>query len=166
MVEEVRRVRAVRAEGSRKLRVHFEGERRARNVDLTGLITRSKHFAPLLRDDDAFSAVGIVEDGLGVTWPVATEWGPLDVSASTLKRIADEQTPMTGPEFAAWRESLGLSLTEAAKLLGLGRRTVMAYLKRDELPAVVAIACRALARDKNLLAAHYVPARKISRPAA
>jgi len=35
--------------------------------------------------------------------------------------------------------------------------------KKDELPAVVAIACRALARDKHVFAAHYVPARKISR---
>jgi hypothetical protein len=42
----------------------------------------------------------------------------------------------------------------------------MGYLKKDELPPVVAIACRALARDKHLLAAHYVPARKINRPAA
>jgi hypothetical protein len=43
--------------------------------------------------------------------------------------------------------------------LGAGRRTIMGYLKKDELPSVVAIACRALARDKHLLAAHYVPAR-------
>jgi len=42
----------------------------------------------------------------------------------------------------------------------------MGYLKKDELPSVVAIACRALARDKHLLAAHFVPARKITRPAA
>jgi hypothetical protein len=42
----------------------------------------------------------------------------------------------------------------------------MGYLKKDELPPAVAIACRALARDKHLLAAHYVPARKINRPAA
>ena len=37
----------------------------------------------------------------------------------------------------------------------------MGYLKKDELPPVVAIACRALARDKHLLAAHFVPAREI-----
>ena len=44
--------------------------------------------------------------------------------------------------------------------------TIMGYLKKDELPPVVAIACRALARDKHVLAAHYVPARKVTRPAA
>jgi predicted DNA-binding transcriptional regulator AlpA len=107
-----------------------------------------------------------VEDGLGVAWPVKTKWGRLDVSASTLRRIAEEQQPMMGPDFAKWRAALGLSLTEAAKLLGVGRRTIMGYLNKDELPPVVAIACRALARDKHLLAAHFVPARKITRPAA
>ena len=72
----------------------------------------------------------------------------------------------TGADFAEWRTVLGLSLTEAAGLLGVGRRTIMGYLKKEVLPPVVAIACRALARDKHLLAAHYVPGRKINRPAA
>lgn len=67
---------------------------------------------------------------------------------------------MTGTDFTKWRATLGLSLTEAAKLLGVGRRTVMAYMKKDQLPAAVAIACRALARDKHVFAAHFVPARR------
>ena len=68
--------------------------------------------------------------------------------------------------FAGDRRDYELDMTEAAKLLGVVRRTIMGYLNKDELPPVVAIACRALARDKHLLAAHYVPARKITRPAA
>ena len=110
-----------------------------------------------------FAKIDIVDDGLGVAWPVETKWGHLDLSGSTLRRMAEEQLPMSGADFAKWRKSLGLSLTEAAKLLGVGRRTIMGYLKKDELPAVVAIACRALARDKNVFAAHYMPARKMSR---
>jgi hypothetical protein len=39
----------------------------------------------------------------------------------------------------------------------------MGYLKKNELPPIVAIACRALARDKLVFAAHYVPARKTTR---
>jgi predicted DNA-binding transcriptional regulator AlpA len=148
------------------LRVRFAGERHERELDLTGLIARSRHFAPLIDDAATFAKAEIVEDGLGVAWPVQTKWGRLDVSASTLRRIAEEQQPMTGADFARWRTALGLSLTEAAKLLGVGRRTVMSYVKKDALPPVVAIACRALARDKNVLAAHFVPARKIIRPAA
>ena len=88
------------------------------------------------------------------------------VPMSYSREVVLVQSPMTGADFAKWRMLLGLSLTEAANLLGVGRRTIMGYLKKDELPPVVAIACRALARDKHLLAAHYVPARKINRPAA
>jgi hypothetical protein len=148
------------------LQVRFAGNRRDYRVDLTGLFARSRHFAPLLNDDAAFRKIAIVEDGIGVAWPVSTQWGPLDVSSSTLRRIAEEQLPMTGADFAAWRDDLHLSLTEAANLLGVGRRTVTSYLKKNELPPVVAIACRTLARDKHVLAAHFVPARKNKRHAA
>jgi hypothetical protein len=166
MGEEVTRVTKVRPIGGRGLRVRFAGDREDHKLDMTGLIARSAHFAPLMDDAESFARVVVVEDGLGVAWPIQTKWGRLDVSAATLRRIAEEQEPMTGADFAEWRVRLGLSLTEAAKLLGVGRRTIMGYLKKDELPPVVAIACRALARDKHILAAHYVPARKINRSAA
>ena len=166
MSDDMARVTSVRPTGAHALRVRFAGDRRERVLDLTGLMARSAHFAPLMDDSGAFAKARIVEGGLGVAWPIRTKWGRLDVSAATLRRIADEQEPMTGADFAQWRARLGLSLTEAAKMLGVGRRTITSYLKKDELPPVVAIACRALARDKHLLAAHYVPARKISRPAA
>jgi hypothetical protein len=160
------RVAKVRPAGPRVLRIRFVGDRKTYDLDMTGLIARSEHFASLMDDARTFSKAEIVEDGLGIAWPIKTKWGRLDVSAATLKRIAEEQQPMTGADFSAWRTTLGLSLTEAAKLLAVGRRTIMGYLKKGELPAVVAIACRALARDKHLLAAHYVPARKITRSAA
>jgi hypothetical protein len=166
MNDDIPRVTKVRAIGARSLRVHIAGERSDRELDMTGLIARSTHLAPLMNDARTFAKVGIVEEGLGVSWPVQTKWGRLDVSATTLRRIAEEQQPMTGADFAEWRTGLGLSLTEAAKLLGVGRRTIMGYLKKDNLPPVVAIACRALARDKHVLAAHYVPARKVTRRAA
>jgi DNA-binding XRE family transcriptional regulator len=166
MAEEIPVVTKVRANGGNIVRVRFAGDRRDYRLDLTGLFARSRHFAPLLEDKAAFAKARIVEDGLGVAWPIKTKWGTLDVSASTLRRIAEEQLPMTGADFSAWRERLGLSLSEAAKLLGVSRRTVMSYLKKNELPSVVAIACRTLARDKHVLAAHYVPARKTVRRAA
>jgi hypothetical protein len=166
MRDDMPRVTKVRAAGPGALRVRFAGDRREREVDLTGLMARSTHFAPLMDDPDAFGQGRIVEGGLGVGWPMRTKWGRLDLSAETLRRIADEQEPMTGADFARWRQELELSLSEAAKVLGVGRRTITGYLKKDRLPPIVAIACRALARDKHLLAAHYVPARKISRRAA
>lgn len=166
MTDNVTRLTKARPIGGCMMRVRFAGDRRDYEIDLTGLIARSAHFAPLMDDAETFAKAAIVEDGLGLAWPAQTKWGRLDVSASTLQRIAEEQQPMTGADFAKWRVALGLSLTEAAKLLGVGRRTIMGYLNKGELPPVVAIACRAFARDKHLLAAHYVPARKITRPAA
>ncbi len=166
MTDRATRLTKARPIASRMLRVRFAGDRRDYELDMTGLIARSAHFTPLMEDAETFTKAAIVEDGLGLAWPVHTKWGRLDVSASTLKRIAEEQQPMTGADFAKWRVALGLSLTEAAKLLGVGRRTIMGYLNKDKLPPVVAIACRAFARDKHLLAAHYVPARKIPRSAA
>lgn len=148
------------------LRVRFAGDRHDSELDLTGLFARSRHFAPLLEDPKAFAEIKIVDDGIGVAWPVETKWGYLDLSSSTLRRIAEEQTPMRGNDFAVWRKELGLSLSEAAKLLGVSRRTVMGYLKKDELPPVVAIACRAMARDRSILAAHFVPMRRAARRAA
>jgi hypothetical protein len=163
MIGEIPMVRKVRPGGERTLRVRFAGDRREYVLDLTGLIARNRHFAPLMEDADAFAKIDIIDDGIGVAWPVTTKWGPLDLSGSTLRRLAEEQLPMSGADFAKWRKSLGLSLTEAAKLLGVGRRTIMGYLKKNELPSVVAIACRSLARDKLVFAAHYVPARKATR---
>lgn len=73
---------------------------------------------------------------------------------------------MTGGDFAEWCERLGLSLTEAATLLRSGHRTITGYLEKDELLPVLATACRALARDKHVSVAHYVPVRTINRRAA
>jgi hypothetical protein len=42
-------------------------------------------------DPASFAKVAIIEDGLGVAWLVQTKWGRLDISASTLRRIAEEQ---------------------------------------------------------------------------
>ena len=166
MVSEIPMVTKIRPAGARTLRIRFAGDRREYALDLTGLLARSKHFAPLMDDAEAFAKVEIIDNGLGVAWPIETKWGRLDLSGSTLRRIAEEQLPMTGADFSEWRDGLGLSLTEAAKLLGVGRRTIMGYLKRDELPPVVAIACRTLARDKHVFAAHYMPTRKTARRAA
>jgi hypothetical protein len=166
MRSDMTKVTRVRAAGPRSLRVCFAGERRERELDLTGLMARSTHFGPLMDDGEAFAKARIAEGGLGVAWPIRTKWGRLDLSAETLRRIADEQEPMTGADFGRWREELGLSLTETATVLGVGRRTITGYLKKDRLPPVVAIACRALARDRHVLAAHYLPARKVRRRAA
>jgi hypothetical protein len=78
----------VRAESGRILRVRFAGDHHDWKVDMTDLISRSVHFAPLSNDPEAFGTAIVVDDGLGVSWRVPTRWGRLDVSAETLRRIA------------------------------------------------------------------------------
>ena len=89
MNADMAKVTKVRPTGGSSLRVRFAGERRERSVDLTGLIARSVHFAPLSGDARTFAKVAVVEDGLGVAWPVQTKWGRLDVSATTLRQIME-----------------------------------------------------------------------------
>src|ERR1700730_1664106 len=106
MSEDVTRVTKVRPIGGRVLRVRFAGDREDHRLDMTGLIARSAHFAPLMDDAESFAKVVVVEDGLGVAWPIQTKWGRLDVSAATLRRIAEEQEPMTGADFATGTDSV------------------------------------------------------------
>ena len=70
MTDEMARVTRMRAAGDGILRVRFAGDRREREIDLTGLIARSVHFRPLANDPERFAKAAIVEGGLGVAWPV------------------------------------------------------------------------------------------------
>jgi hypothetical protein len=63
-------------------------------------------------------------------------------------------------------EGTGSVADPGSQALGPSRRTIMGYVKQVELPLLVTVACRALAHDKQLLVAHYVPAQKVNRPTA
>lgn len=65
---------------------------------------------------------------------------------------------MTPQEFRAWRRAQGLSLSEAAKALGVTRRMIMLYDKGEKpdagapdgiaeitIPRAIALACAAIA---------------------
>ena len=133
-----------------------DGRRTA--VDMTGVVARSKHFQAL-RDPKAFAAVRPITHGWGIGWAA-----DLDYSARSLDRLAREQRPMTGKDFAAWQRTLALSNRETADVLGLSLGTVKNYRRcKGVLPAVVRIACTALADDKTALFAHYRP-RRAGRP--
>jgi hypothetical protein len=99
MSDDVTRLTKLRPADDRVLRVRSAGDRRDQKRDMTGLIARSAHSAPLMDDAETFAKAAIVEDGLGVAWPVRTKWGrgPLDVSASTLRRIAPLQWALYVP---------------------------------------------------------------------
>jgi Domain of unknown function (DUF4160) len=121
-------------------------------VDLTGLVHRSRHFRIFLDQPAAFRKVRVADYGGGIEWA-----NGLDYGADTLKMMADGQRPASGAELAAFESELNLSTAETAALLGLAERTVRAYRKTKRLPQSVAIAIRTIRASNTLLAAHYRP---------
>lgn len=132
---QIKRVAAARG---RRLEVEWSnGERHI--VDLSTAIGGSRGLRKLATPA-AFRTARVGEYGHSVSW--ADDVG---IGADTLRRLALEQSgDFTDPgDFAAWRASLGLSLAQAARALGLSRRMVAYYDSGERpVPRVVALACR------------------------
>ncbi len=130
-------------------------------IDLTGLIHRSRHFRIFLDRPAAFRKVGIAPFGAGIEWE-----NGLDYGADTLKMMADEQRPVSGADLVAFEAELNLSTGETAALFGLAERTVRAYRRAERLPQSMAIAIRSVRASSTVLAAHYRPVgqRRRGRP--
>lgn len=128
-------------------------------VDLTGLIARSRHIGALA-DQALFAQAETIEDGHGVEWP-----GGLDLSAGTLRLLAEEQQPMTGAQFAEWQTLVGISTGETADLLDCSVSTIkkMRAAVSKPVPLPVQVTCRAMWREPVVLSAHYRP-RRPGRP--
>ena len=141
------------------LRLKFRGDG-WKGVRLAGLIAREPFLASL-KAETVFRKAKIIDWGGGVGWP-----GGLDLGASTLWRMATEQTSFTAADFTAWQRRVGLSNQEAADALGVSLPTIK-NLRSGASPvsSAIAIACRAMESDPATLAAHYFP-RKVGRPKA
>jgi len=157
------RLTSVEALPGLRLAFTLRGERGRRVAELGGIVERTALLRPLL-DPAVFARAEIIDYGIAVGWgPDETPERP-DLSAETLVRLALYQAPMTGADFRAWRERLDLSLTETAQVLGVALRTVNGYQSAGEVPPVVAIACRALEADAQLLLARFRPSAPAHRP--
>lgn len=150
------RLKTVKALAGSKLKLTWRGGKTTL-CDLTGLIARSKVLAPL-GEAAVFSKAKLIDWGAAVGWPKG-----LDLSAQTLRRIADEQASFDADSFRAWQAALGLSNQEAADALGLTLGTIKNYRNGHAIPPAVAVACRAMMKDPHIIAAHYRP-RKPGRP--
>jgi hypothetical protein len=146
-----------------RLAFRLEGDRRRHAVDLTGIINRTAVLRPLL-EPERFKLASIVDDGIGVAWSPEDDPDRLDLSAQTLVLLMQLQAPMTGQDFREWRQHLGLSRSETSAVLGIAVRTVTDYQGAAQVPAVVALACRALKEDRYLLHARYRPSAPAGRP--
>jgi hypothetical protein len=132
------RIKRVAAARGRRLEVEWSnGERHV--VDLSTAVADSRGLRRLATPA-AFRTARVGEYGHSVSWA-----GDIAIGADTLRRLALEQTgDFTDPgDFAAWRASLGLSLAQAARALGLSRRMIAYYDSGARpVPRVVALACR------------------------
>lgn len=134
------RLAAVKALSGHRLRLTFvDGS--IHTVSLAGEFDRFPGLAPL-RNPKAF-ARAVVIDGEG--WTV--EWPALDIQigADTLWLDAQAQnSPDANTRlFAQWRARHGLSLSAAAKALGMTPRTMSAYGSGNRpVPRYIALACK------------------------
>jgi len=151
-------IEAVKANDDFSLHLKFRGRGR-KSVNLEGFLARDDYLAPL-REPAMFRKVKVIDWGAAVGWP-----GDIDLGASTLWHMAEEQKPFTSTDFVRWQRRVELSNAEAADALGLSLATIKNYRSGAGIPASVAIACRAMAAEPTTLAAHYRP-RRAGRPKA
>ena len=93
-----------------------------------------------LRDSMFFATAAVEEWGHGIEWAD----GEIGIDADSLYRLGKEQAGLAFPvtEFNAWMERNGLSLSSAAKALGITRRTIVYYHGGHKpIPVYIKLAC-------------------------
>jgi DNA-binding XRE family transcriptional regulator len=130
------KVTAVEALPKAQLRVRLSNGR-AIDVDV-GEYLREPGYERL-RKPAHFARAAVAEWGHGVSWP-----GDIAIPVEALYRLAREQSGKAWPtqKFNAWMKRHGLSAAQAAKALGLTRRTILYYhTGAKPIPIYIALAC-------------------------
>ena len=92
-----------------------------------------------LRKAASFARADVAEWGHGVSWP-----GDIAIPVEALYRLAREQAGLAWPthRFNAWMKRHDLSAAQAARALGLTRRTILYYhTGAKPIPTYIALAC-------------------------
>lgn len=140
MREKLPRITSAKALDPLRVHVSFEGGW-ASDVDLSEWIADFKSLKPL-KDATLFSRVALEEWGSGLTWD---NEGPLSIPATTIYRLAAEQSGDAARSFDAWMMQHGFSASRAADTLGMSRRNVISYRTASRpIPKVVQLACKAI----------------------
>jgi hypothetical protein len=93
-----------------------------------------------LNNPTLFAGVEVEDWGHGVEWAD----GDIGIDADSLYRLGKEQTGVAFPvtEFNNWMVRNGLSLSAAAKALGISRRTIVYYHGGHKpIPCYIKLAC-------------------------
>lgn len=138
MREKLARIDAVQALAGQRLRVTFSDGWQV-ELDLTRFIASFASLAPL-QEPERFQHVALEEWGSGLTWD---DEGPLSIAATTLYRLAAEQSGDDARYFDAWMICNGLSASQAAESLGMTRRSIIHYRTGSRpLPRYIRLACK------------------------
>ena len=158
MADELPRIRRVHP-GDEPLTLTIDWADGTRStVNLAGVIASFKPFAPLA-EPELFRQARVIAYGSGIGWPDG-----LDYSADSLWMVAEEQRAMTTEEFRAWQDKLGLTVIEAAEILGFSPRTIKTYRTGyGIIPKAVTALCRSTLRDPTVFGAHFRPLAKSRR---
>jgi hypothetical protein len=160
MTEAMPRIEAVSVEGSGKLSVKWRGKTRKDTVNLLGWIATGGETLAPLSAPATFGRASVGNYGAAIVW----DNGDLAIDAQHVMMLADEQKKFDERDARRWQEQVGLSNNEVADLFRLSTSTWCAYKAGDaEIPATIAMLCRAILRDPVLMQAHYRP-RTNGRP--
>lgn len=140
MREKTPRITSATAQDGMRVALVFEDGWHA-CVDLAGFVAGFKSLRPL-SDAALFARVAIEEWGSGLTWD---DEGPLSIAATTVYRLACEQSGDAARSFDAWMMQHGFSAAKAADVLGMSRRNIINYRTATRpIPKVVQLACKAV----------------------
>jgi hypothetical protein len=154
MTEDMPRIEAVSVEGAGRLSVKWRGKSRKDTVNLQGWIATGGEILSPLLVPTTFSKASIGNYGAAIVW----DDGDLAIDAQHVMLLADEQKKFDARDAKRWQEQVGLSNNEVADLFKLSTSTWCAYKAgAAEIPATIAMLCRAMLRDPVLMQAHYRP---------
>jgi len=133
----VNRLQSVNVEAGMMLAATYTGGNAIR-VDLSDVARRLEGFAPL-ESRREFRRAAVVDFGWGVEWPCGAS-----LDCDRLQEMAlEQQGQVANVDFRRWQDRHQLSLTDAAKAIGLTRRTVSQYRTGARpVPRTVMLACK------------------------
>ena len=137
MKKQAARLESVTPHASMTLTANYS-DGRVLQVDLSDLVNRLQTFAAL-EDPHEFATAKVADFGWTVEWVSGAS-----LDSDRLIEIALEQAGMTeNVSFRRWQDANNLSLTDAAKAIGLTRRTVSQYRTGARpVPRIVGLACK------------------------
>ena len=131
------KVKSVTAEAPSSLTILWRSGKQTR-VDVSEYLDSPGY--EKLKEQIFFVTAVVEEWGHGVEWAD----GEVGIDADSLYRMGKEQAGLAYPvtEFNSWMERNGLSLSSAAKALGITRRTIVYYHGGHKpIPIYIKLAC-------------------------